>query len=295
MSDNTVVLQTGPTGVTFRIRSEGRIVILLMTSIIAVCLDNEKTLACVFAVSMACVLAARVSLRNIGLLICALAIVMWSTMLTQAIFYSAEPRTVMFTLVSHNARVLGGLTGDICLYREGFMYGAAQSLRFCTMIAAGVVFCRTTSAGEMLEGMTAIRIPYIMAFMTVTAVNFVPVVFDELQSVRLAMSMRGGKLLEANPFRTVGNIFRLMRPLIVNCFRRSGTIALAVQSRAFDPSASHSRLMEPRGFFEALIVSTAVFVTLGIVIIKVLFILYINDIFYSTHLRMLYDLCRQYI
>lgn len=287
---------TGKDGVLARLDPRVKILCLLCMSVYSVILENTAPLLVLFFLSWILVAIERIEWRKVRLLLLLVVLMVWGTMFSQSVFYFEEPRTVLINLVNADTSLIGRWTGDISIYREGFRYGAIQSLRFASMMVYGFVFCWSTDSGKMLSGMVRLRVPYVLAFMTVTAVRFIPTIMDEFATVSLAMRMRGGRVLSPNPVRLLGNWLKLIRPVFINCYRRSNILSLSIQSRAFSPSAGRPtvkrRAVTPA---EAVLLSAVISVTAGTVLLKTLYGLYLWDILYISRLRGVYEICRLYL
>lgn len=283
-------------GIISRLDPRVKIVSLLCISVYAVILENTAPLLILFSVSWILAGIERVEWVKLRLLLFLVVLTVWGTMFSQSIFYFEEPRTVLLNLVNTDTPLIGKWTGDISIYREGFRYGAIQSLRFASMMSFGFLFCWSTDTGKMLSGMLQLRVPYVLAFMTVTAIRFIPAIMDEFATVILAMQMRGARVLSFNPARLLRNWLKLIRPVFINCYRRSNILSLSIQSRAFQPSAARStaeggRLR--RG--EKMIIIIVLLSTAVLLLLKILYGLYLWDILYVSRFRGIYEISRLYL
>jgi len=202
----------------------------------------------------------------------------------------------VLALVPRDFPVLGALTGGLYVYREGLLYGAVQSLRIVTMIALGLLVCWTTNPGEFLAALVGLHVPYGVAFMTVTALRFLPLVVSEVGVVMTARRMKGYHLRRGGwlrPWRRLGQLFK---PIFANAIRRSRALALSVESRGFDPAGRRTLRRASRlgvgGVVVLVLVPTAL---LTVVSVKLLHWLFIEEIYYSGSLRWLYDVVRTYL
>lgn len=283
-------------GIIGRLDPRVKIIGLLCISVYAVMLENTAPLIILFSVSWILACIERVEWSKLRLLLFLVVLTVWGTMFSQSIFYFEEPRTVLLNLVNAETPLIGKWTGDISIYREGFRYGAVQSLRFASMMTFGFLFCWSTDTGKMLSGMLQLRVPYVLAFMTVTAIRFIPAIMDEFATVILAMRMRGGRVLSFNPARLLGNWLKLIRPVFINCYRRSNILSLSIQSRAFQPSAARSTAESRQlGMGEKALLSVILLSTTVLVVLKILYGLYLWDILYVSRLRGIYEISRLYL
>jgi len=273
-----------------------KICLLLCASILSVAIDGAGALLAFFGLVGLAAIFSGVGTSRLKMLAAMIVFVIWGNMFSQALFYYGEPRTVIFSIVRPDTPILGNLVGEVNVYLEGFRHGAVQSLRFSSMIVAGLLFCWTTDVGEMLSGLLALRVPYVLAFMTVTGIKFLPTIMDEVKAVNLAMKMRGGRIFHPNPFMTVSNCLKLARPVFINCNRRSGILSLSIQSRAFSPGIK--RTVRQKGGLkpgEIFLMTVSLSTVLGLLTLKTLYWLYTNEVFYNSNLRAVYEFCRLYI
>ena len=272
-----------------------KIVCLLCASLLAVVLDRTESLMILTGLSLVVVMAAGLDRGKIKMLLAMALLATWGTMFSQSIFYYNEPRTVLLNILSPDTPVLGPLFGDVSFYKEGFVYGAVQSLRFSSMLMLGLVFCWTTESSAMFRGLLQLRLPFALAFMTVTAMRFIPTIADEFAMVVLAVRMRGGKVFSWNPVALASSWLRIMRPVLINCYRRSNILALSIQARAFSPDQAVSAPSAPLAGVQRAALWTCVGLTLSLVALKSLYWSYLFDIYYSQGLRPFYEFARLYL
>lgn len=273
-----------------------KILFLLYASVLSVLLDSIWALGTLAAVCLLNALLSGLSARQLAWTGLAVALVTWGSMFSQAIFYYGEPSTVLFNLVERDNSVLGWITGEMNVYREGFLHGAIQSLRFSSMMVLGLALCWSTDARGLLQGLLGIRTPYILAFMAVTALRFLPGIVREAVTVKQAWKVRGMSLFSLNPFHMALNWIRFLRPIFINGYRKSFILAMSLQSRAFSPkTANMQRAMPPMSGLARLFCWLGFLCVAGLLCIKILFWLYLGGIYYNTSLRCLYMFCRYYL
>ena len=215
-----------------------RLAFLAAVSVVVLVLDNAVPLAALFAAALATAFVAGGPRGGRWILALALAST-WGTMLSQGLFYRAVPRTPLlaFTL----PWLIGSTTAPrIVIWREGVVYGMVQALRFNTMTLFGLALCWRLQPQNLLLALRKLRLPYPAAFMSVAALRFLPMLIEESRNAVRAQDLRGGRFPILVPYRWPSAVQRYTRPVIVRTIRAAGTLALAVQSRAFDPSAPRS-------------------------------------------------------
>ena len=269
---------------------------LFAVSILVILIDSAVALGAFMCVALLLHILARTEMAKLRVLLVLLAVALWGTTFSQAIFYGGHPRTAILTLIPAHAGILGQLTGGVHIYSEGFSYGMVQGLRFLVMTTLGMLVVWTTEPQDMLSGMLRMRIPYAQAFMLVTAFRFIPILMEEINAILLAMHIKGVGGLgywTFHPLRMAGCI---MNPLLANLVRKSGFLALSVECRGFSPSAT--RHVSGDGSLTpvetALILGIFLFI-LSVVTVKLIFLLYFHGLYYASSLRPIYSLARNYL
>lgn len=279
-----------------RIDPRAKILILISTAFIAVALDNPKTMFLLFLTALFGFALARMPAIKIKTLALLLVFLIWGTIYSQALFYSQLPRTVIFTIISPDFPVLGWLTnGGLFVYEEGLHHGAIQGLRSASILSLGLLMCWTTDSRDMLNGLVGLKVPYSVAFMVVTAVRFLPIIITEIATVVTVQRLRGfnPKRIGSGMIKTLLNI---LTPTLANCVRRTGTLAVSIQSRAFRSNLNRTYLKKLK-FSDAdkIVIVVFVFTATSIVIIKFLYSMYTSGIYYTSGLRPVYAIARGYL
>jgi energy-coupling factor transport system permease protein len=134
--------------------------------------------------------------------------------------------------------------------REGLSKGALLSARIILLLAAATIFVRTTPIPVMIDGIEVTLRPLRKRFGAIIQVltvslNFVPMLIQSAQQIKKAQIARG-----AEPDR---NILRQLRfaisaaiPLLAMSLRSSEHLALAMESRCYDPLAERSHYSQLR-------------------------------------------------
>ncbi|AKB35391.1 Transmembrane component of general energizing module of ECF transporters [Methanosarcina siciliae C2J] len=279
-----------------RMDPRAKILILISTVFVAVTLDNPETMLLLFLIILSGFALARMPAIKLKTLAILLTLLIWGTIYSQALFYSQLPRTVIITIVSPDVPVLGWLTnGGLFVYAEGLHHGAIQGLRSASILSLGLLMCWTTDSRDMLNGLVGLKVPYSAAFMVVTAVRFLPIIITEVLTVVTVQRLRG-----FNPKRFGSGIVKtslnILTPTLSNCVRRTGTLAVSIQSRAFraNPERTYLKKLKFSELDKAL-VAVCIFAAISIVLIKLLYNMYTGGIYYSAGLRPVYALARGYL
>ena len=272
---------------------------LLSAALLVVLIDAPQTLLGLFALVVVLYCLSGLPASKVRMVVVIALLTVWGMMLTQALFYANVPRTVLLQLVPKDLPVLGGVTGGIYVYREGLAYGAVQSLRIVTMIGLGLLVCWTTEAHAFLAALVRLKVPYGLAFMTVTALRFLSVVVSEAGVVMTARRMKGVHLRRSprlRPLRWLPGLSGLFKPIFANAIRRSRALALSVQSRGFDPSAPRTLVTRSRlGGWGVVVLALLLAAPLTVAGMKLLHWMFMQELYYRSALRGVYDFVRSYL
>lgn len=272
-----------------RIDVRTKLTLLAAVMLFAVGLEGPRPLFALFLCSLSLHFIARSSVQRWQVLAVFLLVGLWGTMVSQALFYNQEPRTMIACLVSPTAPWIGEWTGGIFIYREGLEHGAVQALRSGTMLACGLLICWTTDPRQLLQCFLHWRMPFEVAFMVITSLRFLPVIFEETAVVFTAQRLRGFEPAPSlSPVRWIRIAFYVLFPILARSLRRAATLALSVESRGFGRGNSRTHLpgwplaqrLACAGIFAAVLVGAA---------LKVIYSLQHNGVAYFPQLRGVYD------
>jgi energy-coupling factor transport system permease protein len=254
--------------------------------------DSLAVLGAGCGVGLALFLASRPTLVQTRLVLVSCGLLLWGMMLSQGLFYDRFPRHPLLTLLPPNALLRDGL----CIYHEGLRHGLEQSLRMLALGLAGYAICFSTEPDRFLRGLLALRVPYGLAFMAVAAIRFLPIAAAEFQAVRTAMRLKGYRPLRRGLRATVRTEIASLRPVLLGTIRRSEEIALSVQTRGFELGAPRTALAADRwGLGHWLLAGALLLVAGALATAKVLFWLYVQQLYYAPALRPLYAFVRLWL
>ena len=261
-----------------------RILLLLLAGVLAVVLEQPQSLA-----GLALVCALPLMLAPIGWTwrwraLAVAGAVVWSTVLSQGLFYAELPRRPALEL------------GPLVLWREGIAHGLVQSLRFVAVGFAGVAMVATTPLDRMLAALLALRVPYSLAFLATTGLRFVPEVGREVLTVRRARARRGRPAWKRAPWAWLALEVSLLRPVVARAVRRARTVAESLDVRGFDattPRAIRRPLRMARWEPPLLLAATAA--VLAALAARLLYVAYVTEVAYFPELRQVYGLVREWL
>ena len=215
---------------------------VLSISLVAIVVDQMPALAALGAIACLPLVGLRMTLAAWTALISLVGLTIWTTMLSQGLFYTMEPRTPLIEFVP-SFELAGISFGGLRLYREGMSYGLLQSLRFVAGAIAGVSVVLCTSPERLLAALVWLRVPGAVAFVTVSALRSLPLLVDEWLTIRQARRVRTSQ--RAGWFTSLKDELSALAPLLAISLRRAGVLAQSVSARGFRPGA-------PRTFYPPL-------------------------------------------
>ena len=288
-----------------RIDVRVKIIMLFCLAILSVALCHWQALLIVYSVVLFFVAISRLSIQKLKALIIVVFLTAWSIMWIQAVFYDKYPRTPLIYLippglVDPSVPLVGGLWEGLAIYYEGFIYGLQQSLRLIIPLTFGLLVFWTEDPVRILVGLTKLKLHYVISFMIMTCLRFIPVVIDEAKITLTSQRLRKYEPLKFHAIILGYGIYKtvmaLIYPLLASSIRKATTMAKSADSRAFRAYDRRTELYEikmKRVDFIILIVS--VIVTTFVVIAKTLFYLMIADLYYNEILTPLYWFTHHYL
>jgi energy-coupling factor transport system permease protein len=247
-------------------------------------LDRPAALLALCCITALPLLFIRIDRRWRGAGLLAVLALMWSTTLSQGLFYADVPRVAVARL------------GPLTLYREGLLHGLAQSLRLIAVTLGGLALSLSTPPDRLFAALQALRVPFGVAFLAVTALRFVPEVGREWWTVRAARAARGRPMWRRGPIAWVVEEVSLLRPVVARSLRRARALAESLDARGFDPLAPRTRyrpLHMPAS--EALLVTLALLLAALLVAARLCYVAYTADLLYIPALRPIYGLVRDWL
>ncbi len=269
-----------------------KLVILISFALATLTVDSPRSLFVLFILTLLFHVISRSSLARWRILAVFVLLGIWGSMASQALFYNQEPRTVMACLVSPQFPVLGKMTGGVFVYREGLEYGAVQALRSGIMLSLGLLLSWTSDPRQLLRSFLAWRMPYELAFMVITSLRFLPVIFQETATVLTAQRLRGFQ-----PFRTaaprhlIQMAFQTLFPILARTLRRAGTLASSVESRGFGREIQRC-CHDPWVQWERWLCCIMALLVASLITLKIMDVLQFNGIVYVPAWRSLYDIMK---
>ncbi len=280
-------------GFIYRLDARVKVLFIVAVGLVVISLEEADHLLMLFCLPVLGHLLARFEPGKYKLTFVILCIGLWGVALSQALFYKDWPRTVVLTLVPEDFPVLGWLTGGIFFYREGFVHGMVQGLRFSTMTAFGLLLTWTTEPRAVLMALIRLRMPYGLAFMFITAVRFLPVLISEIATVVTVQRLRGADPVKLGR-HSITSAIRILTPVLANSVRRAGTLGASCESRAFNLMRARTTLEESQWTARDFVICAVPLAAAAAVLLtKLSFWLYKTELLYFSELRWLYQFARE--
>ena len=258
-------------------------------ALFVIVVESGKSLFCLFSFILCLHGAARMSLERWKLLSLFVLLGMWGTMMSQALFYNQEPRTILACLVPPVTPLVGVLTGGVFVYREGLEYGAVQALRSGSMMAAGLLLVWTSDSRSLLRSLMAWKLPYELSFMLTTGLRFLPVLFQETAIVLTAQRLQGeGVLRWWRPDEIVPLARKTLFPILARTLRRAATLAASAESRGFGRK-QRLKVTLPLPKWQKRFCLLLLFLMVLLVAFKTLSLLAFYGVYYGSWCQPLYD------
>ncbi len=261
-------------------------------SLVAIMVDSLLTLSAAAMIGIIFFILSRPNITQVKLVLFSIGLIVWSLMVSQGMFYNQFPRNVLVVLMEPNMFFREGLH----IYQQGIYHGLIQSFRFIAMIFTGYAICFSTEPDRFMTGLLAIRVPFSLAFMSVTAIRFLPVIVNEFKTVRTAMYLKGYRFFQFGICHLIKTEISALRPIIIGTINRSQEVALSILTRGFDIEGSRTSLYEERFKPHHWVILTGLVVFIGgLLYCKVMFWLYQSEVYYMVELRPLYAFVRNWL
>ncbi len=136
--------------------------------------------------------------------------------------------------------------GPFHLSQESLAYGVAMGLRLASFVSIGLVLLTTTRNEELTHGLIRLGLPHPIAFAFSTALRLIPTFVGAGATIVQAQISRGLDLEEGNLLRRIGKFIPQAVPLFLYAIRHTNFLAMALESRGFDPSSVRTFYRELR-------------------------------------------------
>lgn len=117
--------------------------------------------------------------------------------------------------------------GPLVVTNTSIVRGFYLALRLMASLTIGLLVITTTDPTYMGKGMRKLRMPTAVVFMALAGLRFIPIITEQMYNILDALTIRGvGR-------STVERTKLLVLPLFITSLRRTRTMGLACEARAF--------------------------------------------------------------
>ena len=266
-----------------RLSALARVLLLGAASLAAVAVEHALPLGLLCVGCGLALAATRPPPRRLlqgGLLLLTL---VWSTVLSQSLFYPLEPRVPLLQL------------GPLTFWREGALAGLVAATRFVALTLGGLALSLSTPTPVLADTLQRLGAPPALAFLASAAMRFVPTAGEELLSVREAAASRGRPIWARGPLDWLRLELALLRPVISRALRRASALAESLEARGFDPAALPDPEPMPPGRWDRPALLLAGGTVAALWAARALYLLYTAELLYLPALRPVYALVRVWL
>ena len=196
----------------------GALAMLFIASAFASSLAVLAALA-VFLLGMFFISKSADSLRRMGplfLIIGAMTFMLW------ALFYDGTE--VLFS------------AGPVVIYKGALSSSAVYTLRFISMLLAGLLYLSTASLEDLSDALILTGVPYKVAFTISLSFRLVLIFVSTGYTIVEAQKVRGNNAEQGGILKRIKAYVPLLIPLIINGIKKAETLTLALESKGFSPN-----------------------------------------------------------
>ncbi|MBU2700044.1 energy-coupling factor transport system permease protein [Sporomusaceae bacterium BoRhaA] len=138
--------------------------------------------------------------------------------------------------------MIGGY--PVHLSERGVSLGLAIMLRVIILAVTMTVFFALVNPMRLTRALYDLGMPFKYAYAFTLALRFLPLIISEISTINNAQKCRGYDIDRCNFIVKTFKIIPLMTPLIIMCLRRSSSIALAMDLKAFGSITNRTFYLE---------------------------------------------------
>jgi energy-coupling factor transport system permease protein len=146
------------------------------------------------------------------------------------IFGLTVPGTTLFYLLPPGLPLIGG---HLAVSAEGLFLGLVSVLRMFVFATPLLIIIMTTNNSDLLQGLMWFRLPPDYALMITLALNFVPVLLQEIERIADAQKARAHSLVDQGLVGRMRGMIPIFIPLTLNAVDRADTIGKVLEMRGF--------------------------------------------------------------
>lgn len=144
-------------------------------------------------------------------------------------FWTAGGEMVLFQL------------GPLRYTMEGLVKRGANAVRIMNIMFSSFIFIWTTNPRDFVVALTHLRVPYRIAFTIFVALNYIPVLANEYESIKEAQRLRGIQS-DRSPSGLLKRYTKSLAAIMVRGLRKAQITSYALDSKAFGAYADRTYL-----------------------------------------------------
>jgi energy-coupling factor transport system permease protein len=126
--------------------------------------------------------------------------------------------------------------GFINIHGQSLAQGLTVALRILAMTLAIFAVLFTTDTDTLIQGLVRLKMPYSWGLVLSLALRYVPIFANSYTSIHQAQQARGLEYESTRGLKRVREMMPVLVPMIIESFRSSEQMAIALEARGFGAS-----------------------------------------------------------
>ena len=144
--------------------------------------------------------------------------------------------------------LIGGMklspTATGAIYLEGVVFGLAMALRMISLLFLMPLIIMTTPLIDIISALIRFGLPFDYAFITTTALRFLPLLVNTKDMIFDAQKIRGLDIERGNVIKRISAHIPILIPLIVTSMKTAEQLEVAIESRAYGATKERTYVQE---------------------------------------------------
>ncbi len=149
---------------------------------------------------------------------------------------------VMWNLIGNQGGRLLLALGPVQLTDANLSLAAAAALRILVMSGSFYSLLATTDFGSILAGLSALRLPYNIAFGVGLSLQLIPIIIQEFSAITDAQRSRGQELDRGGLVTRIKNYLAIAVPLLLRSLKLGQNLSFALITYRFGTSSRRTSL-----------------------------------------------------
>jgi len=131
------------------------------------------------------------------------------------------------------------------VYLEGLGWGITWPLRISVAISSALFFYLTTNQAKLVATLFKMKVPFKAIYMIIATFQFIPLLFDEANTIIQAQISRGLRT-DVGVLQRIKNYLAVVIPLTISALNKVQTRAITLESRGFSAPVKKTFLYEAK-------------------------------------------------